>query len=87
MFLDGGSRAYAGATGGRASAGVRGALRLFGDPSLAEEGPPRCVRIAELDAALELVARLDDHAGELDAEWLDEPASDDRHVRPARPAG
>lgn len=31
-------------------------------------GPLSCVRIAEPDAALALVARLDDHAGKLYAE-------------------
>ncbi len=29
------------------------------------------------------MARLDDHAGEIGAECLDEPACGDRHVRPA----
>jgi hypothetical protein len=72
MFLDGGSRAYARRDLAAEPALARAALlRLLGDPSLAEEGPPGCFRIAEPDAAaLALVARLDDHAGELDVEWL-----------------
>jgi hypothetical protein len=74
MFVDGGARAYARRDLAAEPALARAALlRLLGDPPAAEEGPPGCFRIAEPDAALALVARLGDHAGELDAEWLDEP--------------
>jgi SNF2 family DNA or RNA helicase len=74
MFADGSSRAYARrdllAEPGLARAAL---ARLIGDPPVAEEGPPGCFRIAEPDAALALVGRLDGCADELDAEWLDEP--------------
>jgi hypothetical protein len=74
MFVDGGSRAYARRDLGTEPALARAALaRWIGEPAIAEEGPPGCFRIREVDAALALVARLDDHAAELDAEWLDEP--------------
>ncbi|HMG54474.1 MAG TPA: DEAD/DEAH box helicase [Kofleriaceae bacterium] len=74
MFVDRGSRAYARRDLAGEPALARAALaRLIGEPALAGEGPPGCFRIDEPDAALALVARLDDHAGELDAEWLDEP--------------
>ncbi len=74
IFVDGGARAYARRDLAAEPALARAALaRLIGEPAIAEEGPPGCFRIREVDAALALVARLPDHAAELDAEWLDEP--------------
>jgi len=74
MFIDRGARAYARRDLAAEPALARGALdRLLGDPEQVEEGPPGCFRVADPDAALALVARLDAHAGELDAEWLEEP--------------
>ena len=84
IFVDRGARAYARRDLAAEPALARAALaRLIGEPAItepaitepaiAEEGPPGCFRIREPDAALALVERLDDHAAELDAEWLDEP--------------
>ena len=48
MFLDGGSRAYACATGGRAALACAVFLRLIRDPSLAERSVARRGETAEL---------------------------------------
>ncbi|HEX3763212.1 MAG TPA: DEAD/DEAH box helicase [Kofleriaceae bacterium] len=74
MFADAGGRAYARRDLAAEPALARAALaRLLGEPPAADEGPPGCFVVRDPDAALGLVARLDDHAAELDAEWLDDP--------------
>jgi SNF2-related domain/Helicase conserved C-terminal domain len=45
------------------------------DPGCAEEGPPGCFRIADLQAALRVVAALDPPPSALDAEWISERPS------------
>ncbi len=73
MFVRDGKRAYLRRELATEAPRARGMLaRLFGDPEIAEEGPPGCFRIADPDEALALVGRLERLAPDLDAEWVSE---------------
>ena len=73
MFVRDGKRAYFRRTLGEEAPKARGALvRLLQDPAIAEEGPPGCFQIAEPDASLALIARLEANQVDLDAEWVSE---------------
>ena len=73
LFLRDGKRSYLRRVLGEEAPAARSALvRLLGATEH-EEGPPGCFRIEDPDAALALIARLDQGGLPLDAEWLSEP--------------
>ncbi|NVB82631.1 MAG: DEAD/DEAH box helicase [Kofleriaceae bacterium] len=50
---------------------VRGSLARLPELDVAEEGPPMCFSIADPDAALALVARVQTPPPDIEAEWVD----------------